>query len=152
MPTPSDSTDSLPIQFEPRIERPLHSTCPPEDDRPVQWRTEVLLEQTAVRGEISDGPPPQHVESQHAIADDPGPMDTAHDPESNKILDGIQVMESAEPSPPSPGASPCGSHVEDKETELTQKAPPTFSALDLQYSARYGIDSTRVWLYLRVAD
>lgn len=155
MPTPSDSTDNLPLQLESRTtERPAHTTCPPEDDRPTQWRVEVLdrLGQTAVRGEINDGPPSQQQESQRAIADSPGPMDIRYDPESSKTSEPIHLMEPTEPSPPSPGASPSGSHMEDKDAELIQQPPPTSSALDLQYSARYGIDSTRVWLHQRAGD
>jgi len=153
MPTPSDSTDELPLQLEPRFERSTHTTCPPDDDRPAQWRVEVLdrLGQTAVGGEIRDGPPQQQ-DTQHSIANSPSSMDTTHDPESSKIPEQIQNMEPAEPSPPSPGASPSGSHVEDKESEQIQQQqpPPTSSALDLQYSIRYGIDSTRVGLHRRL--
>jgi hypothetical protein len=152
MPTPSDSTDELALQLDPRFERPTHTICPPDADRPAQWRVEVLdrMGDTSADGEIHDGRP-ELEHSLHTTADSPGLISTTYNPglelEPGKMPEQMQGMEPAEPSTPSLGASPSKSYVEDKESEQIQQPPPVSSALDLQYSARYGIDSTRVGLH-----
>ena len=70
--------------------------------------------------------------------------------ESAQSSEHAQYMDLVEPLPPSPGASPSGCNVEDKESEQILQSPHRSSALDLQYSARYGIESTRVELHLNL--
>ena len=140
MPTPSDSTDNIPLQ----LERSAHTTCPPETDRPGQWRREVLEHLDGVAAEDAHGDgAPQHQEAP-AEEDSPGPMDTNHESAQEKTQDHTNIMETSEPSPQILGASPSSSHADDKEGEQTLAPAPTSSALELQYSIRYGIESTRV--------
>lgn len=149
MPTPSDSTDQLPL-FEPRFERQAHTTCPPDEDRPGQWRVEVLdrLGRTGLDIAPDVGTSRQE-ESTPMEAESPGPMDMTNESMESKAPENATAMEPAPPSSPLPDASPSSSHVDDKETEQIHLAPATSSALDLQYSIQYGIDSTRVRRALR---
>lgn len=142
MPTPSDSTTSLPLERE----RSTHTTCPPDDDRSGQWRVEVLdrLGRAAINPTfVSGATRPQ--EGPSSEAGSPGllenSLDRPEDKASDHATENVASMEPAEASPHSGCASPSNLHVDDKEVEPTA---PTFSALDLQYSMRYGIDSTRV--------
>lgn len=138
MPTPRDSTDQLPLL----LERSTHTTCPPEEDRPGQWRAEVLdrlgraalstLSNSALGQQ--DGVPVE--------AEGPNPMDIAIDPAQDKISDQTSTMDLAEASPL--GGSPSSPHADDKEVEQVQPSAPTSSALDLYYSIRFGIESNRV--------
>ena len=144
MPTPSDSTDQLPL-LEPRFERQAHTTCPPDEDRPGQWRVEVLDRLGRTGLDIApDVATPQQEETPPMRPESPGPMDTTNDSVENKAPEKTTAMEPAPPSPPLPDASPSSSHVDDKEAEQIHPGLATSSALDLQYSIRYGIDSTRV--------
>ena len=145
MPTPSDSTDQLPLQPESRFQRQLHTTCPPDDDRPGQWRIEVLdrLGRAGLDSTPDVGTPVQH-EASSTGPESPGQNDTANDPAESKTSDQSTTMEPPEPSPALPEASPSGSHIDDKDGEPVQLAPTMSSTLDLQYSIQYGIDSTRV--------
>ena len=144
MPTPSDSTDQLPLQPESRFQRQSHTTCPPDDDRPGQWRVEVLdrLGRAGLDSTPDVGTPLQHEAS--TGPESPGPNDTAGDPAESKTSDQSTTMEPPEPSPALPEASPSGSHIDDKDGEPVQSTPTMSSTLDLQYSIQYGIDSTRV--------
>lgn len=137
MPTPRDSTDHLPLL----IERSTHTTCPPEEDRPGQWRVEVLdrlgravldstLGNRALRQQ--DGVP---VEAE-------SPEDIAVDPAHDKTSDQINTMDLSEAS--LFGESPSSPHADDKEVEHVQPSVPSSSALDLYYSIRFGIESNRV--------
>ncbi len=145
MPTPSDSTDQLPLQPESRFQRQLHTTCPPDDDRPGQWRVEVLdrLGRAGLDNTPDVGTPLQH-EASSTGPESPGPNDIANDSAERKTSDQSITMEPPEPSPALPEASPSGSHIDDKDGEPVQPTPTTSSTLDLQYSIQYGIDSTRV--------
>ena len=141
MPTPSESTDALPLERE----RSVHTSCPPEDDRSGQWRVEVLdrLNRTALDTPLESGESLQP-EEQSGKAESPGLLEpTAHRSEGNKADHGVS-MDSAELTPSPAGASPSTSHVEYKEIDQTHPTAPTSSALDLPYSIRYGIESTRV--------
>ena len=145
MPTPSDSTDQLPLQPESRFQRQLHTTCPPDDDRPGQWRVEVLdrLGRAGLDNTPHVGTPLQH-EASSTGPESPGPNDIANDSAERKTSNQSTTMEPPEPSPALPEASPSGSHIDDKDGEPVQPTPTTSSTLDLQYSIQYGIDSTRV--------
>lgn len=142
MPTPSDSTTSLPLERE----RSIHTTCPPDDDRSGQWRVEVLdqLGRAAVNPTF-DSAARRPQEGPSSEAGSPGPiessLDRSEDKASDHATENVAVMEPAEASPHLGGASPSNFHVADMEVGPTA---PTSSALDLQYSIRYGIDSTRV--------
>ena len=140
MPTPRDSSDHLPLL----IERLTHATCPPEEDRPGQWRVDVLdrlgravLDSThgnrALRQQ--DGAPIE-AESPEDIA-----VDSAHD----KTSDQINTMDLSEAS--LFGESPSSPHADDKEVEHVQPSTPSSSALDLHYSIRFGIESNRVSIF-----
>lgn len=144
MPTPSDSTDALPLERQ----RSTHTTCPPEDDRPGQWRVEVLdrLDRTALDISLGSGESRQ-LEDPSSEAESPSPSDTIQDiqdqSEDQKVRHGAS-MEPTESTPPPMDASPSVSHSDEKEVERRYPTAPTSSALDLQYSIRYGIESTRV--------
>ena len=137
MPTPRDSTDHLPLP----LERSTHTTCPPEEDRPGQWRVEVLdrLGRAALDSTLGNRVLRQHdavpveAESSEDIT-----SDTAHD----KTSDQINTMDLSEAS--LFGESPSSPHADDKEVEHVQPSAPSSSALDLYYSIRFGIESNRV--------
>lgn len=139
MPTPRDSTDQLPLL----LERSTHATCPPEEDRPGQWRTEVLdrLGRAALESTLGnrvlgqqDGVPVE--------AEGPNPTDIAIDPAQDKTSDHTSTLDLAEAS--LLGGSPSSLHADDKEVEQAQPTAPTSSALDLYYSIRFGIEINRV--------
>lgn len=139
MPTPRDSTDRLPLLFE----RSTHTTCPPEEDRPGQWRVEVLdrLGRAALDGTFSNRVlEPQ--DGDHVEAESPNTMAITVDPAHDKTSDQTNTMDLAEAS--SLGESPSSPHADDKEVEQVQPSAPTSSALDLYYSIRFGIESNRV--------
>ncbi len=147
MPTPSDSTTSLPLERE----RSTHATCPPEDDRSGQWTVEVLHElgRAAIEPTFDSGAI-RPEEGSLTGAASPGPLesslDQSEDKPSDHATDVVTLMDPAEASPHSGGASPSNLHGHDKELE---PHVPKSSALDLQYSIRYGIDSTRVSKIIR---
>ena len=141
MPTPSDSTDALPLERE----RSAHTTCPLEDDRSGQWSVEVLdrLGRTGLNPTFENSGSWQPEDSSSKV-ELPGQLDTIGDQSEDKKPDHGPSMESADLTPPLAGASPSTSHVDYKEVEQIYPTAPTSSALDLQYSIRYGIESTRV--------
>ena len=139
MPTPRDSTDHLPLL----LERSTHTTCPPEEDRPGQWRVEVLdhLGRAVPDNALSD----RVLEPQDDASNEAGssnikniPMDPVHD----KPSDQPNTMDLVETS--LLGESPLSPHADEKEVEQVQPSAPTSSALDLYYSSRFGIESNRV--------
>ena len=141
MPTPSESTDTLPLERQ----RSTHTTCPPEDDRPAQWRVEVLdrlgraaLDATSASGDFrqpQDSPCDSGTSSASiAIPDQTGNKENVQRPS----------IEPAEATPPLVGASPSSSHVDEKETVQLYPAASTSSALNLKYSIRYGLGTSRV--------
>lgn len=142
MPTPKDSTDQLPLL----LERSTHTTCPPEEDRPGQWRVEMLdrLGRAALDSTLSsralgqqDGVP--------VDTESPNTMEVIINPVHRKISDQINTMDSVETS--LLGESPSSPHADDKEMEQVQPSAPTSSALDLYYSIRFGIESNRVSIF-----
>ena len=139
MPTPRDSTDQLPLL----LERSTHTTCPPEEDRPGQWRVEVLdrLGRAALNSALSDQAHIQH-DDVSVEAESPSTLEIAIDPVQDKTSDQTTTMDLVEAS--LSGESPSSPHVEDKELERVQLYAPTSSALDLYYSTRFGIESNRV--------
>ena len=139
MPTPRDSTDHLPLL----LERSTHTTCPPEEDRPGQWRVEVLdrLGRAAPDNALSD----QVLEPQDDAPDEAGSpniKDMTMDPVHDKRSDQPNTMDLAETSLLS--ETPSSPHTDEKEVEQVQPSAPTSSALDLYYSSRFGIESNRV--------
>lgn len=137
MPTPRDSTDELPLHSE-----RSHTTCPPEDDRPGQWRVEVLdhLSRGVLDNALSDGTP-LHSEKRPDEVDSPGTMDISNDTAPDRAIGQTSIPDSAGSSPLNVAESLLSSHTDDQEIR-----PPgsTSSALDLYYSIRYGIESSRV--------
>lgn len=69
-------------------------------------------------------------------------MDITLDPAHDKTSDQTNTIDLAEAS--LLGESPSSSHADDKEVEQVQPSAPTSSALDLYYSIRFGIESSRV--------
>ena len=139
MPTPRESTDQLPLL----LERSSHTTCPPEEDRPGQWRVEVLdrLGRAALDSTLSSRVLGQHDELL-VEAESPSALDITVDPTHGKTSDQTNTMDLAEAS--LLGESPSSPHADEKEVEHVQPSPPTSSALDLYYSVRFGIESNRV--------
>ena len=157
MPTPSDSTDELLIPSQ--IEHLLHSSCPPEVDRPAEWRAQVL-DRLSRAGSQSDfanasaSAPPDDESSPR-----PG-MRIADDDQSGSATTGTQDVQperlehvaamciDASPSMVA-GESPHSFHgderqVDDGEEERGYLTAPTSSILDLPYSTRLGLYSSRV--------
>jgi hypothetical protein len=141
MPTPNDSTVALSLERE----RSTHTTCPPDDDRSGQWRVEVLdqLGRTAIDSPFEHDTSRQQ-ERLDSEARNLGPLDASIETADDKVSEHGPMMDSAGLSPPVSGASPSSSHVDEKEVEHIQPPAPSSSALDLQFSIRYGIDSKRV--------
>ena len=139
MPTSSESAD-VPLQ----IEHTLHATCPPDVDRPAEWRLQVLdhlnrAGSEAVAAVVN--------ESLHQ-----GPMPTAERPSTP------EDTTIARPTKSTQGISHDTHHlntdgVNDDPLEERSRSrdigkfslyPPTSSALDLPFSPRLGVESTRV--------
>lgn len=139
MPTPRDSTDQLPLL----LERSTHTTCPPEEDRPGQWRVEVLdrLGRAALESAISNQALGQRDEVP-VEAESPNTMEIAIDQGQDRTSDHVNTMDLAEAS--LLGESPSSLHADEKEVEQIQPSVSTSSALDLYYSIRFGIESNRV--------
>lgn len=139
MPTPRDSTDQLPLL----LERPTHTTCPPEEDRPGQWRVEAFdrFGRAALDSTLSSRAL-GHQDGLPVDAESPNTMEATINPAHGKISDQINTMDLAEAS--FLGESPSSPHADDKEVEQAQPSAPTSSALDLYYSIRFGIESNRV--------
>lgn len=139
MPTPRDSTDQLPLL----LERSTHATCPPEEDRPGQWRAEVLdrLGRAALDSTLSNSVLGQQ-DGVPIEAESPNNMDITIDAAREKTLDHTNTIDLAEAS--MLGESPSSPHADEKEVEHVQPSAPTSSALDLYYSIRLGIESSRV--------
>lgn len=144
MPTPSDSTDELPLQ----VEHPLHTTCPPDNDRHGEWRVQILdrLGRTAsdTATTAASGASRQDEESTRIEADSLSPMAINVEVENTKVPDQTVAMDLSDPSPLMRSESPLGFQADDKDGEHVQPSAPLSSALDLQYSHRFGINSTRV--------
>lgn len=145
MPTPSDSTTSLPLERE----RSTHATCPPEDDRSGQWRVEVLdrLGRTAT-SDTFDSTTTRQQEDQSPEAGSPGPLENSsdglEDDTSGHTTERTALLEPAEASPRLDRESLTNFPMDDKEVESVLTTAPGASALDLPYSIRYGIGSARV--------
>jgi len=81
-------------------------------------------------------------------AGSPDPLESSlerpEDKASDRATEHVALMEPMKTSLHLDGASPSNSQMDDKELEQTHPTTPTSSALDLPYSIRYGIDSTRV--------
>ncbi|CAF9909919.1 hypothetical protein IMSHALPRED_008506 [Imshaugia aleurites] len=139
MPTPRDSTDQLPLL----LERSTHTTCPPEEDRPGQWRVEVLdrLGRAALESAISNQALGQRDEVP-VEAESPNTMEIAIDQGQDRTSDHVNTMDLAEAS--LLGESPSSLHADEKEVEQIQPSVSTSSALDLYYSIRFGIESNRL--------
>lgn len=139
MPTPRDSTDHLPLL----LERSTHTTCPPEEDRPGQWRVEVLdrLGRAALDSTLSERALGQQ-DDVPVESESPNAMDITIDPAHDKTSDQTNTMDLAEAS--LLGESPSSPHADDKEEEHVQPSASTSSALDLYYSIRSGVESNRV--------
>ena len=141
MPTPSDSTDDIPLH----PERSAH-TCPFENEISGEWRVAVLdsigratLESTRSSGALQQLEPPPTAETESLR-----PMGVANEPAEEKIGDCMTLIEPSEGSSPDSDVSPSASHADEKDGEHIQLPVPSTSALDLHYSIRYGIESTRV--------
>lgn len=142
MPTPRDSTDRLPLL----LERSTHTTCPPEEDRPGQWRVEVIdrLGRMAPDSTLNERATGQQ-DGVFVEAESPNTMDISINPAHEKASNQTNTMELAEAS--LLGESPSSPHADDKEVEQAQPSAPTSSALDLYYSIRFGIESNRVSIF-----
>ena len=126
MPTPSESTDALPLERE----RSIHITCPPEEDRPGQWSVEVLDQLgRAATDSTNENGAAQRSEEQSREAGIPSSPDPGTDHQE-----------------PTMGESLPGSLMDDKTVERIPHDGPTLSTIDLRYPTNYGTDSTRVCL------
>lgn len=153
MPTPSDSTDELLLPSQ--IEHSLHSSCPPEIDRPAEWRAQVLdrlsragyqpdAAATAVavsRGD-ENSPQPQtlHTNSNQSAADQEADIDRS-DRVATTDVDAIPSTTVSD-SPASCQAEE--KQIEEKEEEQAPMNNSTSSIVDLPYSTRLGLHSSRV--------
>ena len=146
MPTPSDSTDQLPSQ----TEEALHTTCPPEIDRAAEWRVygEDRFDRAssdATAATSLDGETPPHSQAMHISEEDSPQIPANTEEAAPKVADQAAPMELDHTSPPTTSESPSNSQVEDdKDGERVREAAPTYSALELPWSSRLGIESSRV--------
>lgn len=154
MPTPSDSTDELLIPSQ--IEHLLHSTCPPEVDRPAEWRAQVL-DRLSRAGSQSDAAMNTSAEDENAsqaqthIAedDDSGLAATGtQDAHPEKADHAAAMCIGSSPSMSSSDSPPSFQveerQVEDAEEERHLSTASPSSILDLPYSNRLGLHSSRV--------
>ena len=156
MPTPSDSTDELLLPSQ--IEHSLHSSCPPEIDRPAEWRAQVLdrlprvgyqpdAAVTAVTVNVDDE---SSLQPPRLDTNEDQPAARALDTEANvKRLDQVATMDVDTTTPTMASDSPPSCQVEEKQIEEKEEeqAPTntrTSSILDLPYSTRLGLYNSRV--------
>lgn len=143
MPTPSDSTDELPLQIEGHT---LHTTCPPENDRPSEWRVQVLdrLDRAGSEGAAATvNEAVQQQESMRTPKEESPPTLSTSD--SAQIRAGhVSVLDVGQTS--SQMFSDCQQsyQAEDKDVQIHIASTPTSSALDVPLSFRLGVDSSRV--------
>lgn len=157
MPTPSDSTDEL--RLPPQIDHLLHSSCPPDIDRPAEWRTQVLERlsragfQTdttvnAVAVAASDDNPshPQrpNADEESSTSTTLGTEEDGFKMSNRAIMEDVDNATSTMASESPPSGSVEDKPIEEKEEEQTQMTTPTSSILDLPYSSRLGLHSSRV--------
>ena len=156
MPTPSDSTDELllPSQIEPS----LHASCPPEIDRPAEWRAQVLDRlslagyrpdtagaEMAVSGGDESSRQPQRLD-----VDGDQPAARALDTEADtKRPDRVATVDLDTTTSTNASGSPPSCHAEEKQIDEKeeQQIPmhaSTSSIVDLPYSLRLGLHSSRV--------
>lgn len=149
MPTPRDSTDALPLH----TEQLLHSTCPPDTERPTEWRTQVLehfsrsgTDGGTISGSVNvNGDNEQHETkdtadelAMHATIDVCGTEARS----SESIVPSLDVDQTSRAMASS---CPTGLLFEEKEDGIDVQLPsPTSSALDLPISTRLGVQSIRV--------
>ena len=156
MPTPSDSTDGLLIPSQ--IEHSLHSACPPEADRPSEWRAQVLdrlsragyqpdvdVTTVAVEGAEESSGHSQRLDvggDQLALGhQDAGADSKRPDRVANEHID-TAVTNAVRDSPPSFHTEE--KQIDEKEELHTSTNAATFSVVDLPYSTRLGLHSSRV--------
>jgi len=139
MPTPSDSTDDLPLH----LDSTAHSSCPPEAiDRPGEWRVQVLDRLELAASDAALGAASSRRSEQiHTEPDADEPMDGPAESTEVKATENTTMPDITELSLPLLAASPSCSNDEEKEVEHVQPSASTFSALELHYSSDYGIES-----------
>ena len=157
MPTPSDSTDELLLPSQ--IEQSLHSSCPPEIDRPSEWRTQVLdrlsragshadiaVAAMAVAGDDETLPQPRRLSIDEDQSDSPsrGTENAEFKGSKQVVTKGVEIITSTITSESTTGCQVDEKHVEESEQEQAYMTAPTSSILDLPYSTRLGLHSSRV--------
>lgn len=140
MPTPSDSTDELSQQ----IEQPLLVACPPEVDRTTEWSAQLLnhLGIATSDATVNDA---AVIQEKPVQIEDGRQKTTKLADSSGKGRDEDQCvfMDVTESPLPLLSAS-LHSSLEDREARFVRPSAPKSSAIDLQWSSRFGIDSHRV--------
>ena len=142
MPTPRDSTDDLPR----RLDSSTHTSCPPDNpERHGAWGEDTLNQLQHVYTDVADSPPVSlRLESSPADRSSLTPTPPSDENRDDRITHGPRRGDRVEVPPPLMAASPQSSNDEEKESYRVRTTGITLSALNLSYSARYGIGSPRV--------
>lgn len=137
MPTPRDSTTQLQLAIDPHLERPSHTTCPTEIERPGGWGGDGEVRPDP--DDIINGDVTRHEATPRSEIDDQSPELMHHDnsPRTKTITmdqDNTEVE----------GSSPMSIVAEPKETDSSIPSAAMSSAVGSYSSVNYGIPNVRV--------
>lgn len=141
MPTPSDSADELPLP----TEHTNHSSCPPELDRPAEWRVQLLEQMDCTNSAVDAAATNNDEQPSESQATKEEPSVDILCTTSDHPKHPNTPFSDADPS--SPPTLKYSAHIyrpEANENALVTPGTPASSALDLSLSSRLGLDSRRV--------
>lgn len=137
MPTPRDSTTQLQLAIDPHLDRPSHTTCPTEIERPGGWGTDG--EGRSDSDHVIDGNVTRHEGIPGSETDDHSPELMNHD-DSPRTKAIIMDQDNTEAE----GSSPMSIVAEPKETDSSIPSAAMSSAVGSYSSVNYGIPNVRV--------
>lgn len=138
MPTPRDSTTQLQLAIDPHLERPSHTTCPTELERPGGWGADG--EARPDSDNVIGGDVMRHEATPPLEIDDHSPVGLVNqdNPPRTKTMTMDQDNTEAE------GSSPMSITTEPKDTDSSLPSTAMSSAVGSYSSVNYGIPNVRV--------
>lgn len=138
MPTPRDSTTQLQLAIDPHLERPSHTTCPTELERPGGWGADG--EARPDSDNVIGGDVMRHEATPPLEIDDHSPVGLVNqdNPPRTKTMTMDQDNTEAE------GSSPMSITTEPKDTDSSLPSTAMSSAVGSYSSVNYGIPNVRM--------
>lgn len=137
MPTPRDSTTQLQLAIDPHLERPSHTTCPTEIERPGGWGGDGEVRPDP--DDITDGDVTRHEATPGSEIDGQSP-ELIHPDNSPRTKTITMDQDNTEVE----GSSPMSIVAEPKETDSSIPSAAMSSAVGSYSSVNYGIPNVRV--------